>query len=382
MKICLIANPRSVLIKRWVEYYISQNHEIHVIYFDSLKSIKEKISIPGCRIHKVMFFSYLLLDLQLPLNYLQLLRLLKKIKPDILHAHYLSYHAWLGALAGFHPLIVTAWGSDIYIEAQKSKKIRQWVSHTFEKADLITTTSKSLKKYLMKNYKIESKKIIRFYWGQDLEIFKKDYDNEIMKLRKKYNLGKNIFIVLSNRNMKPLYGIDYIIRCIPDVIKKEKNVKFIFLRGSGFKDYEKQLKSLVKELKVEKYTIFIAEFLSQKEFAVINNLADVVISLPVSDQISGAVKEAMACGAIPILQDLECYHEQIEDRKHGYYVDREKSKEVAKRIIYCINHHPELKQRFAKTNRKMLEKESDWNKNKKLMLKLYSKVLKDRLKSN
>ena len=100
-----------------------------------------------------------------------------------------------------------------------------------------------------------------------------------------------------------------------------------------------------------------------------------MISLPISDQFSGALKEAMACSAIPLIHDLEVYHEHLEDGKNGFFIDRENPAEVAKKIIYCIDHHPELKEKIGKINRKILEEKSDWNKNKKLMLGIYKKIL-------
>src|SRR4051812_10906244 len=34
--------------------------------------------------------------------------------PDILHAHYATSYGQLGRLSGFHPFIISAWGSDIF----------------------------------------------------------------------------------------------------------------------------------------------------------------------------------------------------------------------------------------------------------------------------
>ncbi len=376
MKICLIANPHSIFIKRWAKFYSQHEHEVHIIYIDRLQNIRKKISVPGAYVHKVYFLTFLFLDLQFVSNYLQLLRLLRKIKPDILHVHILSYHSWLATLTGFHPMIVSAWGTDIYIEAKTMKKNRKWVLKTIDEADLITTTSKTLKKQIIDNFEIDPKKVNNFYWGQDLNTYKHGYESEVQDLRKRYGLRPDNFIVLSSRNMKPSYGIHYIIRTIPLVIKKRKNVKFIFLRGYGIDKYVEELKELIKELNIEKYVIFIPEFLNDQHLAALNNLADVVISLPDSDQLSGAVKEAIACGDIPIVQDLEVYHELIEDGKNGFLVDRNDLKEVSQKIIYCIDNHPKLKEEFSKINRRILEETSDWNKNSKSMLELYQKIIR------
>ena len=77
------------------------------------------------------------------------------------------------------------------------------------------------------------------------------------KVREKLNIDEDTFIIFSNRNIKPLYGIHYLIECIPKVVEKRKNVKFILLRGAGIIEYENKLRSRINELQMEKYIHFI-----------------------------------------------------------------------------------------------------------------------------
>ena len=51
---------------------------------------------------------------------LQVRRLLKRIKPDVLDAHFIGVPGYLGVASGFHPLVLTAWGSDILITPKKN----------------------------------------------------------------------------------------------------------------------------------------------------------------------------------------------------------------------------------------------------------------------
>src|SRR5262245_43074981 len=38
----------------------------------------------------------------------------KEVQPDIVHAHYLSIFGYIAARSGERPLVVSAWGSDVY----------------------------------------------------------------------------------------------------------------------------------------------------------------------------------------------------------------------------------------------------------------------------
>lgn len=71
----------------------------------------------------------------------RLKRLLRRIKPTVLHSHYASGYGALGLLSGFHPHIVSAWGSDITEFPHRSLMYRAIVRRTLEKADLICATS-------------------------------------------------------------------------------------------------------------------------------------------------------------------------------------------------------------------------------------------------
>ena len=50
--------------------------------------------------------------------YIKAIRLLRRqirlFKPDFLHAHYACSFGLIGALAGFHPYVLSVWGSDVY----------------------------------------------------------------------------------------------------------------------------------------------------------------------------------------------------------------------------------------------------------------------------
>jgi hypothetical protein len=68
-------------------------------------------------------------------------RVLRDIAPDVFHAHFLVEHGFYGALAGFHPYVVTAWGSDVLVEPRRdpvSKQIARW---TMRRADLLTSNN-------------------------------------------------------------------------------------------------------------------------------------------------------------------------------------------------------------------------------------------------
>ncbi len=371
MKICLCANGSSIHTKRWINYFVDRGHEVHLVSNISYKYKSSKFHILKNYTNNrhLNFFGYCL----------QIKKIINKIKPDIIHSHYATTYGFLGALSGFHPLIVSVWGSDVLVEPKNSKVFDFFTRYALKKADLIipmaTPKAEFMKNYLIKSFCVPEDKIQRIPWGIDPTIFKRGYKQEVEKLRENLKIQKNTKIILSARHMDPKYGIKYLIKVIPYLTKKYPNTKLIILRGGGSKEYENKMKNLSSKLRVSDKIIFIQKHINTKEMCVYLNLADIFVSLTKTDQFACSLMEGMACGTIPIVSNIEVYQQYLKNKKNALFVEPENPKDIAEKIIYCFK-HPEIKNKFYKINRKIIEKDEDWNKNARKMEELYKKLIK------
>lgn len=376
MKICYLADAGSIHTQRWIKYFANNGHEVHLISFRSLGDC----NIKGVKLHLLKRLCPQIRFVSFPTNLLfeviQVKKLIKKINPDLLHAHYVVDYGFLGALAGFHPFVVSAWGSDVLREPKKSKISRYIVPVILKKADIITTTAEFMREYLNNAFKVPKSKIIRIPWGIDLKVFHRGYEEEVKRFKESLGIGDNSPIIISNRHMNPQYEIQSIIDSIPYVTKIYPNVLFVFIRGYGSPDFENEMKVRAKKLGVINNTRFISRLLSPKEMAVYLNASDMFISIPKTDQFGSSIMEGMACGTVPVVSNIEVYKQYLKNGKNAFFVDPKNPKEIAEKIIYCIE-HPELKEKFYKINRKIIEEKEDWNKNTKKMEELYEKLLSD-----
>jgi glycosyltransferase involved in cell wall biosynthesis len=103
-----MANAASPHTHRWATAYAQRGHETHVV------SIRAG-DIPGVTVHRVGFGGGG--RLMALLSYLRLLfsarRLLRRLDPDLVHAHYSVTHGVIASLSGRRPILLTLWGSDI-----------------------------------------------------------------------------------------------------------------------------------------------------------------------------------------------------------------------------------------------------------------------------
>jgi UDP-N-acetylglucosamine:LPS N-acetylglucosamine transferase len=146
MKVLIISDAQSVHTQRWVsslsekgvevvlysikpyldDFYSSRN--IKCYFFDLFSYKRDKSGIKGALKRHFQAVKHLK-------------KVLKEVKPDILHAHYVTSYSLIAALSGFHPLIVSIWGSDVYIFPKQLKINEYIVRYTLSKADKILSTS-------------------------------------------------------------------------------------------------------------------------------------------------------------------------------------------------------------------------------------------------
>ena len=134
------------------------------------------------------------------------------------------------------------------------------------------------------------------------------------------------------------------------------------------------MKSKARELGIIDNIRFISKNVNSREMASYLNIADMFISITKTDQFASSIMEGMACGVIPIVSKIEVYKQYLTDNINSLYVDPDDPAEIAEKINYCIE-HPEIKEKFHKINRKIIEKEEDWNTNAGKMKNLYEKFV-------
>lgn len=120
MILLFIADGRSIHTQRWVEYFAQRGHMVHLITYDSMDR-----SIKGVTEH-VLTTHWKNLYLSFIPRHLTIKKIIKKIKPDLIHAHFIAKYGFHLTDLKFHPSIISAWGDDILILPKKSRLIHYY----------------------------------------------------------------------------------------------------------------------------------------------------------------------------------------------------------------------------------------------------------------
>ena len=370
MRICYLANASSVHTRKWTGHFVEKRHDVHVISFEDAK-------IEGVTVH-VLKLPVLIRNATFPLKVASIYRiktLIKKMEPDILHAHYVTNYGLFGALCNFNPFVITAWGSDILIvpESRLISAIKRYIAtYTLKKADSVTCDAEHMKE-TMKRFGVPEEKIKLIYFGIDTRRFSPGQKSEKLKVR----LGVyNSPTIMSLRNLKPVYDVESLVKSVPLVLKEIPESKFI-IAGKG--PEEERLKELAKSLGVSDSVKFIG-FIPNDELPEYLNSMDVYVSTSLSDAgIAASTAEAMSCGLPVIVTDVADNKEWVEDGITGFVVPTKDPKLLAEKIIYLLQNE-NVRKKFGKISRKIIEERNNYHKEMGKMEKIYKELVRRRKK--
>ena len=124
MRICYVSSVLNIHDYRFLSALVAGKYDVHLISYAAAKryqAVPKLIrDIGGLNIlHRPFEFTsgYGLLA---PLVVLDFCNILRKLRPHVLHTGWLIREGLLGALSGFHPVLLMPHGSDILIEPEKS----------------------------------------------------------------------------------------------------------------------------------------------------------------------------------------------------------------------------------------------------------------------
>ena len=363
MKICFLATADSIHSKKWIEYFFKKGNDVHWI------SLTPSIFAKDKNIKFYLIKNFPVKSLGLLLNILPVRKLIRKINPDVLHAHYAGVNGVLAALSGFHPFILTPWGSDILINA-KSRIMRPLIKFVLNKADLITCDAEQMKEELI-NLGIIASKIKITYFGVDTEKFSPGPKDQ--NLIKELGLQNNL-TVISLRNLEPIYDLETLIKAILLIVKEFPKVKFI-IAGKGSE--EKKLKTLAENLKISENITFIG-FIPNDELPKYLRLADIYISTSLSDSTSVSLLEAMSCGLASVVTEVGENKLILKDGGYGVLIPVKNSKILAEKIIYLLKNE-ETRNKIGKIGRKIIEEKYNYYKEMANVENLYKDLIKTKL---
>ncbi len=361
MKIVILGDAPSPHIKRWSEYFISKQYEVHIISFRS-------INLKSVKIHHIHPPKFLIISqvtkLWRKLGYLfsinKIRKLIISINPDILHAHWATSYGLLGALSNFHPFIISVWGRDIIDSPTNNWLLKKIIEYSLSKADAITATSKMLKKETEK-YIDTNRKVFYVPFGIDLKKFKKNT----------YMEKDNSICIGIVKSLEHKYGIKYLIKAFARLKLEFHDITLLIVGGGSLYN---ELVLLVKKLNIKNDVNFVGEIDNDDVTDYLHKMDIFVVpSISESETFGVSAVEASACCLPVIASNIGGLPEVVIDGETGLLVEPENIDDLFNKLKKMINSR-EMRIKLGVYGRKFIKSKYGIDYCGKEMEKIYNEI--------
>jgi len=372
MKICYLADINSVHTQKIIKHFAIKGHEVHIL----------AVNRPNFHAFKYrhIFKTYFIGPIESGPKYSpqfiwnqvaivkRIKEILKELNPDILHCFFITDCGFYGALSGFHPLLIFAMGSDIFLYPNRNFIYRAMYKYVLKRTDFIHCETMYARNLLCRDGLLPNK-IKAFPLGIDLNTFRPEIQDK--KYLRLLGLTRKEKIVISTRSLDiPVYSVDTLIHAIPHVIKSFPEANFIIV-GSG--RHQNSLKELANKHNVSEFIHFLG-FIPNSDISKLINISDIYISTSLYDTFSISTLEAMACSKPVIVTDLPGTDEWIKDGWNGLVFPKKDHFVLAEKIEYLMA-NPKIAEDMGRRNREIVEKKANILDSIKEIQKIYKELI-------
>jgi L-malate glycosyltransferase len=364
IRLCVIGNPESIHVRRWAGHFAGRGFDVHIVSFyppreqapegvkvDFLRPRRDVATGSGrARAASARWPGAIRLVTALRLTRAGFLRTVADLRPDIVHAHYVSDYGFLAALTRRHPLVVSAWGSDLLVDPGRSLITRNLVRWVLARAELVTYDAGQVAEAAERLGAARSR-LLRVVLG---------VEDDFMRLASAATPpAQRAPLIVSLRSLeRQLYNVELIVRAMPEVLRAQPAARLLIGNDGALRP---QLEQIAAELGVSRSVEFIGFVQRPREMAELLGRAAVYVSVPSSDGTSVTLLEAMAAGAYPVASDLLSNGEWI-DTTGGELVPVGSVPRLAAAIVRGVN-DPGGRERAARRNLDVVRSWGLWEPN-------------------
>jgi glycosyltransferase involved in cell wall biosynthesis len=341
VRLCFIADGRSIHSQRWAEYF-GKSHDVHLITYD-----EPGRDLPGVTVH-VVRSRFGNLYLAFWPRHIRVRRTIREINPDLIHAQFITKYGFHLPLGTRWPTVVSAWGDDILVLPPKSRLIRRYTKKVLEGVDLIYAVSKDLLKHIRDDFGISPEKVRYLPLGVDTAVFS--------PVNRETEAGGPV-VLFSNRGFFPVYDTRTLLAGFTHARKVNPGLSLI-LKGDG--PEEDEMRRLVISMNLSA----AVTFKGRSQYGDVPGdlqKADIFVSTATSEGTPVSLLEAMSTGLPCIATRVGGVPEWIEDGVNGLLIPP-KDPEALSEAILTLAADPPLRERLGGRARETIRERGDWGK--------------------
>lgn len=350
MRILYVSDALSIHTRRWAEAFRDAGAEVHVASFRDAE-------IAGVSVHRLPIAGLGKAGYLLAVPVLR--RLWRRLRPDVVHAQYLTSYGFLAASARLRPLVVTAWGTDVLISPRDSALARILVRRAIAGADAVTTVAEHMNAPVI-SLGAAADSVLAIPFGVDTRLFRPPESPP---------LAPPPLRLISTRNFAPIYNVETVVDALALTRQKGLDAQ-LDLVGDG--PLRVALQTQVARAGLVDRVTFHGHVDHPRLIALLG-AAHVFISSALSDGNNVSLNEAMACGCYPIATAIPANTQWIADARLGGLYAPGDAHALAAQVVAAAA-DPAGRAAAAVENRRIVEQRADWRVSVQRMSDLYQRL--------
>jgi len=399
LRILYVADGRSPIARSWIRYFIAGGSEVHLIStfacpalnglktlhtapvaFSGLGRSRGKGKGPSALTSSGTIGLRTLIRHWLgpaTVNRAAKLarRLISEIEPDLVHAMRIPFEGALAAASHpKQPLLVSIWGNDFTLHAPASPMMRGLTRRTLLRTDALHTDNHRDEE-MAPEWGFASNRpqlVLPTNGGVRRDIFypgAPGHSDHPALTGVLDSLAPEAPVIVNPRGFRAYVRNDTFFRAIPKVLQRVPSAAFLCPNMAGQRRAEKW----IDRLQIGD-SVHLLPKLTPSDLAAVFRRAQVSVSPSEHDGTPNTLLEAMACGAYPVVGDLQSIREWIEDGKNGTLVDPARADQVAGAIAQALE-DAKMRESAAAENIPLIEQRADYERGMRRVGTFYEEVL-------
>jgi glycosyltransferase involved in cell wall biosynthesis len=350
VRVCYLADAPYIHTRRWVRHFAGRGWDTDVISF-------RPAEIEGSRVHYVDGWERLG-KLRYLIHARRVRRLVRDLKPDLVHALHLTSYGFLAALADVHPCIVSVWGTDILQAPRLSPFHWAITRYALRRADHVTATGARLAEATLR-YVPPGKPVTVIPYGVDLEQFRPQ----------PHQPGSDV-IVGSVGRLSPEKGLKYLLHAFAQIETDQPRVRLI-LAGDG--PERQRLERLAARLQLDDRVDFLGDIPHEQVPQVLARLD--IFAMPSTYEGFGVAAIEAAAMEVPVVaSNVYGIPDVVDDGVTGLLVPPKDVSDLAQALRSLISDE-ERRRQMGRAARSFVAERYSWEKNTAEMESLYGEML-------
>ena len=338
-----VGNARSLNVIRWGRRLADLGHEVHLATTQAPRPGEGA----GIHVHDLRDRGLLArVPFVRGLGFGRAIgELAREIDADVVHAHYLLPWGYWAARAGFHPLVMSPWSREIFVDAEHGRGRRRAVA-ALTAADYLVTNSAANER-VSASLGADPGRMRQIIWYAELERFAPDRADP--GLRAGLSWPDDALVVLSLRNFRPYTNLDVVVRAFARVAEEEPRLRLLLASRGG--TTRPEIEALIEHLGLADRVAIRA--VEHADLPGVVATADVAVTIADTDSTPASLLETMASG-VPVIAGRAPSIDEWVEQGEGAEMVSPRDEDAVTEALRTLVSDPELRRRYGERNERVV----------------------------